>query len=75
MKIEAFLFWAAPPGAQTLTGFRPKRKEISHMACTDGQAVFYRTKPGQIEAKMLGGFSKNNFTKIKISRDPVDRFS
>ena len=25
-------------------------------------------------AKMLGGFSENYFTKMMISRDPVDRF-
>ena len=29
---------------------------------------------GQIAARMLGLFSKNNFTKMKISRDPVVRF-
>ena len=27
--------------------------------------------PGQIDRKVLGGFSENYFTKMKISRDPV----
>ena len=39
------------------------------------EQYFIAQTPGQIAARMLGLFSKNNFTKMKISRDPVDRFS
>ena len=74
-KLKHFYFGRPRRGLKPWRVFAPKRKEISHMACTDGQAVLYRTKPGQIVAKMLGGFSGNYFTKMKISRDPVDRFS
>ena len=35
------------------------------------EQYFIEQTPGQIVANMLGAFSKNNFTKMKISRDPV----
>ena len=38
------------------------------------EAIFYSTKPGQIVAKVLGAFSKNYFSKMKISREPEVRF-
>jgi len=36
-------------------------------------AIFYSTNGGQIVAKRRGGFSKNNFTKSRISRGFVVR--
>ena len=54
-------------------GFAPNLR-IRDMACRDVQAILYSTKLGQIVANMLGWYSKNNFTKMKISRDPVDGF-
>ena len=49
------------------------------MACRDGDAspleeqYFKEQKARQIAAKVLGGFSENYFTKMKISRAPVVR--
>ena len=37
-------------------------------------AIFYSTHGGQIVANMLGGFSKNYFTKSMISRGSLGRF-
>ena len=53
-------------------GFAPNNT-IRDMACRDVQAILYSTKLGQIVANMLGGYSENNFTKIKISHSPVVR--
>ena len=58
---------------------RPQNDE-SCIACRDGDAFFcrtailYRTIPGQIERKVLGGYQENIFTKMMISRSPVVRF-
>ena len=57
-------------------GFSPGKgfaanKRMRDMACRDVQAILYSTKLGQIVANMLGACSENNFTKMKISRDPV----
>ena len=54
-------------------GFAPSMG-IRDMACRDVQAIFYSTKLGQIVANMLGDYSENNFTNMKISRAPEVRF-
>ena len=46
----------------------------TELASISRRARLYSTNSGQIVAKMLGGFSENYFTKMMISRDPVDRF-
>ena len=38
------------------------------------EQYFIAQTPGQIAARMLGLFSENYFTKMNISRDPVDGF-
>ena len=45
------------------------------VACRDAtrKAILYSIVSGQIVAEMLGSFSENYLTKIKISRDPVVR--
>ena len=43
--------------------------KMKDMACTDVQGILLRTSAGQIVARMAGGFSKNIFTKMQISRD------
>ena len=35
------------------------------------EQYFVEQTPGKIAADMLGGFSKNYFTKMRISQDPV----
>ena len=70
-------FWRPCRGLTHLERCVRPRKCKYHMACRDGdsfrprRAIRYRTGPRKIEEKMLGGFSKNNFTKMRISRDPV----
>ena len=46
----------------------------TELASITRRAILYSTNGGQIVAKMLELFSENYFTKMMISRDPVDRF-
>ena len=77
MKIESFVILGGPAGgSRTLTGaFAPRMDTIwlveTEIAFSSRRVILYRTKPGQIVAKMLGAFSGNYFTNMKISRDPV----
>ena len=73
-------FWRPCRGLTHLERCVRSSRDNQHMACRDGdsfrprRAILVRRRPREIELKMLGGFSKSYFTKIKISRDPVDRF-
>ena len=78
-------------GAKTVVKKCKKNEEKNKdIACTDvlviwlveteivsvsRRAILYSTNARQIVARMASGFSKNIFTKMQISRDPVDRFS
>ena len=62
-----------PAGSSALEKVCPHRR-ITDMACRDVQAIFYNTKVKQIVANMLGDYSENIFTKMQISRAPVDQF-
>ena len=73
VKIQFFQILAALPGARTWNRLH-SQQGIEDMACRDVQAIFYSTKLGQIVANMLGDYSENNFTKMKISQAPVERF-
>ena len=72
-------FFSALPGAHAPWRVHspPMRDPIwlveTEIAFLCRQAVFYRTTPGEIVPKMVGGFSENYFTKMKISQDPVVR--
>ena len=68
-------FWRPCRGLSPGKGFAPNSStwlvetEISSVL---EEQYFIAHTPVQIVAKMLGGFSKNIFTKMKISPDPVD---
>ena len=54
MKIEASLFWAALPGAQTLTGFRPQTKRnITHGLYRRTSNTLLDKRQGKLNAKWL----------------------
>ena len=78
MKIEAIFISAALPGAQPWKGFRPPRPSIwlveTEIVPVLEEQYFIAQTAGQIAARMLGVKSENYFTKMMISRDPVDGF-
>ena len=75
--ISIFLILGGPTGGSALGKvLRPSAMDTTwlvetEIAFSSRREILYRTKPGQIVAKMLGGFSGNYYTKMKISRDPV----
>ena len=67
-----------PAGGSALERASPPRVSIwlveTEIVPVLEEQYFIAQAPRQIAANMLGSFSENYFTKMNISRDPVDRF-
>ena len=69
--------FGGPAGGSALERASPPRKRYStwlvetEISSELEEQYFIAHTPVQIVVKMLGAFSENIFTKMKISRDPV----
>ena len=72
------LNFGGPAGGSALERALPAGRSIwlveTEIVSELEEQYFIAQAPGQILARMLGVFSKNDFTKMKISRNPVDGF-
>ena len=70
--------FSGPAGGSALERALPPRPSIwlvgTEIVPVLEEQYFIAQAPGQIAARMLGVKSENHFTKMKISRDPVDGF-